>query len=119
MAKINKIFLVIIFSSLILISACSKSDPKLDNFAKCLSEKNVKFYGAFWCPHCANQKKLFGNSFKYVNYIECSTPDGKEQLQLCKDAAIKGYPTWEFSDGSRLEGEASFEVLSQKSGCPI
>lgn len=33
---------------------------KYDDFAKCLSEKGVKFYGAFWCSHCANQKAMFG-----------------------------------------------------------
>ena len=29
---------------------------KLDVFARCLKEKQAVFYGAFWCPHCQNQK---------------------------------------------------------------
>ena len=39
----------------------------LDSFAKCLSAKGVKMYGAWWCPHCKDQKESFGYSFQYVN----------------------------------------------------
>ena len=46
-------------------------------------------YGAEWCSHCKNQKKLFGNSFQYVNYVDCDK-NSKE----CKEAGISGYPTW-------------------------
>lgn len=44
-----------------LISANSKPG-KLDTFAQCLKEKDSTFYGAFWCPHCQNQKAMFGKS---------------------------------------------------------
>jgi len=91
----------------------------LDDFAKCLENNGVKFYGAFWCNHCQSQKALFGNSKKYIPYIECSTPNSSGQLDICKDAKIKGYPTWEFADGLRQEGELSLEVLSEKSGCSL
>ncbi len=113
--------LILLIASTLLIASCTKSNNKssLDNFAKCLTEKNVKFYGVFWCSHCANQKKLFESSLKYVNYIECSTPDGKGQLKICQDANIKGYPTWEFADSSRIEGEVSLQKLSEKSMCVL
>jgi len=90
-----------------------------DEFAKCLTEEGAKFYGAFWCPHCAEQKKLFGNSIDYVNYIECSTPDQKSQTQICIDENIIGYPTWEFLDGSRLSGVQPLEILGSKTGCVL
>ncbi len=112
--------LIIIFILAIILSACSKTenvDPKIDGLATCLTEKDVKFYGAFWCPHCKNQKDLFGNSIDKINYIECSTPDRRGQTQVCKNAGISGYPTWEFSDGTKLSGEQSLEVLAEKSGC--
>ena len=87
--------------------------------AQCLSEKGAKFYGAYWCPHCAAQKKAFGKSIKYVNYIECAIPgDAQAQTQVCKDAGITGYPTWVFADGSRLSGEVSLVSLAEKTGCP-
>ena len=92
---------------------------KYDAFAQCLTEKGATFYGAFWCPHCQDQKKLFGKSMQYVNYVECSTPDGKAQLEVCKNEGVRGYPTWIFADGSRLTGSIPFEQLSEKTGCPI
>lgn len=92
---------------------------KLDTFAKCLAEKGVKFYGAFWCPHCQNEKALFGSSQKYLPYVECSAPDGNSQLKVCNDASIKVYPTFVFADGSRQEGEMSLEDLASKTGCQL
>ena len=90
---------------------------KLDSFAQCLKDKGVLFYGAFWCPHCQNQKKLFGSSEKHLPYVECSTPNSSGQLQVCRDADIESYPTWKFPDGSKQEGELSLQELSNKSGC--
>jgi hypothetical protein len=105
---------------LIAIILMQKNEPgKYDDFAKCLTDSGVKMYGAYWCPHCLNQKKAFGNSWKYVDYIECSLPNAAGQTQECNKAGIEGYPTWEFSDSSRLEGEVSFEGLSVKSGCAL
>ena len=32
-----------------------------DALAQCLTAKGVKMYGAYWCSHCQNQKKAFGD----------------------------------------------------------
>jgi thiol-disulfide isomerase/thioredoxin len=90
-----------------------------DKLATCLKDQGVKFYGAFWCPHCQATKAAFGKSAKLLPYIECSTPDSKGQLQVCTDAKIEGYPTWEFSDGSRLSGEQPLSVLAEKANCSL
>ena len=90
-----------------------------DSFAQCLNQKGVKFYGAFWCPHCKAEKELFGNSFRLINYIECSNPDMKSQTKACIDAKIESYPTWVFANGSRLAGEIPFDQLSKMTGCPV
>ena len=89
-----------------------------DELAQCLADKGVIFYGAFWCPHCAEQKKLFGASAKLLPYVECSTPDAMGQLQVCKDKKIESYPTWVFPDGSRTGGLTP-EELASKSDCPL
>ena len=96
-----------------------EKDLKLDGFAQCIADSGARFYGTFWCSHCQNQKKMFGSSQKLLPYIECSTPDGEEQLQVCKDANIKGYPTWVFADESRLSGELSLEKLAEKTQCQL
>jgi hypothetical protein len=100
------------------------SGPKIaegqyDGFAQCLEDSGTKFYGAFWCPHCQNQKKMFGSSAKLIPYVECSTVDGKGKNQICIDEKIEGYPTWVFPDLSRLSGEISLQVLAEKSSCPL
>ena len=46
-----------------------KGSTKYDGVAQCLTEKGVKFYGAFWCPHCQNQKKMFGRSARLLPYV--------------------------------------------------
>jgi len=96
-----------------------KTPGELDTFAQCLDEQGTKFYGAFWCPHCQKQKALFGKSEKYLPYIECSSPDGRKQLDICIEAGIKGYPTWEFSNTERLSGEIPLETLAEKTGCTL
>lgn len=101
------------FASYILIEA----SVNYDDFAKCLSDKGVKLYGASWCPHCQQQRESFGASQKYLNYIECSTQDGKSQTTVCKDSNITSYPTWELADGTRLVGTQSLAKLSEISGC--
>ncbi|MDO8569911.1 MAG: thioredoxin domain-containing protein [bacterium] len=92
---------------------------KLDAFASCIKDSGATFYGAFWCPHCQNQKALFGSSAKLLPYVECSTPDGKSQLPICTDAGVTGYPTWEFFDGTRESGEVSLERLGEVTGCKL
>ena len=93
----------------------------LDNFARCLTGKGATMYGAYWCPHCQNEKKAFGDSFRFVPYVECpQDPD------RCIAAGIKRYPTWIFPaspaggpDGRRLEGEQGLEKLSSESSCAL
>lgn len=98
-------------------------DTKYDAFAQCLKDKGATFYGAFWCPHCKAQKKMFGSSASLLPYVECSTPDGSAQTKTCIDKKIEGYPTWELADGTRLPVESasgvSLETLSSKTSCPL
>ncbi len=92
-------------------------DKRVD-LAQCLTDKGAKMYGAYWCPHCQQQKKLFGKAFSKVTYVECAIPGNpREQTQACKDANISGYPTWTFADGSRTNGEQSLADLAEKTGC--
>jgi glutaredoxin len=97
----------------------NKSMPDYTALAQCVKEKGATFYGAFWCPHCQATKALFGKGAQSLPYTECSTADGKGQLQICTNAGVKQYPTWVFADGSRLTGEQSLEVLAAKTGCSI
>jgi len=96
-----------------------KHNSQLDTFARCLGTKGAKMYGAYWCPHCADQKEMFGSSFDYAPYVECGIKGSRAIVQACQDANIKRYPTWVFADGSRVEGEHPLDFLSQQTGCPL
>lgn len=98
-------------------SSLNKDMSYLDDFAQCLTNSGAVFYGAFWCPHCEDQKEAFGSAFEYVEYVECSTVDGQGQLPVCQEAGIEGYPTWTFTDGSQEYGNLPFEVLAAKTNC--
>ncbi len=90
-----------------------------DEFAQCLTDSGAKMYGAYWCPHCANQKKLFGSSFSFVDYIECDPRGDNANPAACEAAGIQGYPTWIFGDGTVRSGELPLRTLASISGCTL
>ena len=68
--------IVVAISLYFLLGPSGKPDG-LETFAQCLGEKRALFYGAFWCPHCQEQKAMFGAAQRRLPYVECSTPDGR------------------------------------------
>jgi len=94
-------------------SASDKDEPgQHDDFARCLTQTGVQMYGTDWCPHCQDQKRLFGPSFKYVTYINCDL-----NREACDLAGVQGYPTWAFPDGSSVSGAQQLDILAARSGC--
>ena len=122
MKKTIIISLAIIMLALVAAFYLFRSGPanaELDSFAQCLADKNVTMYGAYWCGHCQNQKKAFGESFRFVPYVECTQDPNK-----CLAAGVDAYPTWIFPaspaggpNGKKLVGELEIQELSQESGC--
>lgn len=92
---------------------------KYDSFAKCLATKQVKMYGLYWCPHCIEQKEMFGDAFHYVPYQECAIKGSSELVPACKVAGIKLFPSWQFGLDPPKEGVLSLEALSDKTGCSL
>lgn len=113
------IIVVVVIGALIFLQHEANKPKIYDTFAQCLGEKGAKFYGAFWCPHCADQKKAFQGSEELLPYIECSTPDSKGQTQECIDKGITQYPTWEFADGTRISNTQTLSFLAEKTGCVL
>lgn len=105
------VFMVFIFTG------CITRTPvisRYDDFAKCLKEKNVTMYGSYSCSHCQTQKLKFGSSFQYVPYVECM-----DNVALCNEKNINGFPTWIFQDGKRIEGAVELDEIAQVSGCAL
>lgn len=98
--------------------ASVSEDPKVRALAEHLTKSNAKFYGAYWCPHCNDQKELFGSSAHRLPYIECS-PQGARapQARICSDAGIQVYPTWTIN-GRRYQGVLTLAELARHSDFP-
>lgn len=84
--------------------------------AQHLTDVDAKMYGAYWCPHCHDQKQLFGQeAAKEIPYVECAEDGQNAQRQTCLDAGITGFPTWEVN-GEKYEGSQSLQDLAAYSG---
>jgi glutaredoxin len=96
-------------------SATSSSDAI--SLARHLRATGAKMYGAYWCPHCAAQRRLFGRiAFNlYIDYIECASNGYRAQPKACEAAEIKAYPTWVIQ-GKYHEGVHSLKELAALSG---
>lgn len=84
----------------------------IEGLAKTLTEKGAVMYGAYWCSHCNNQKRLFGEAVKYIDYVECDPSSEGANPDECKARGIDGYPTWIYN-GQHFPGEMSLEKLAQ------
>lgn len=93
--------------------------------ARHLKSIGAKMYGAYWCPHCHDQKELFGQEAATVfEYVECADDAPNSQAQSCRAIAPKiqeatgqqfGFPTWEIN-GKFYVGTQSLEDLATASG---
>ena len=92
---------------------------KYDSFAECLTSKQVKMYGLYWCPHCADQKAMFGGAFRHVSYVECAIKGSKELAPECKAAGVKLFPSWQFGTNPPEPSVLSLKNLSDRTGCSL
>jgi uncharacterized membrane protein len=95
-------------------SASGADEIKL---AEHLTQQGVKMYGAYSCSHCQEQKQLFGQkAWEKVSYVECMEDALKNpQPQACRDADIKGFPTW-LVNGKKDPGVKKLADLAKMTG---
>jgi hypothetical protein len=94
----------------------SASTPDQLALVEILRRKGVVFYGAWWCGHCAHQKRLFGaEAASKLPYVECDKDDPGRQR--CQTAKIRAFPTWDYK-GERREGVLELEELRVWVGVP-
>ena len=96
--------------------AAGPEDPYLRGLAIHLSDRGAHFYGAYWCPHCIEQKAMFEASADRLPYVEC-TPDGRNGAVslACREAEVVDYPTWIIGK-RRLAGAITPKELARVSG---
>ncbi|WP_392535678.1 vitamin K epoxide reductase family protein [Nostoc sp. C117] len=87
--------------------------------ARHLVKIGAKEYTAYWCPHCHEQKLLFGKqAYQELNdnvKVECAEDGLKAKPELCKAAKIEGFPTW-IVNGKSYSGVQNLEELAKVSG---
>lgn len=91
----------------------------LIDFAKCLKEKGVKFYGSSLCDWCTKQKEIFGEASEFLPYVECFDQQTQDLTKECQNANIVGVPTWEFAEKGQVLGFKTLKELSELSGCSL
>jgi uncharacterized membrane protein len=93
-----------------------ESTPATLALAEHLTASGARMYTAYWCPHCHDQKELFGKqATAKLTIIECA-PDGRNsQTKLCESKNIQGYPTWEIN-GKLDSGVKTLPDLALRSG---
>ena len=71
-------------------------------------------YSAYWCPHCHDQKQLFGKEAVKELKVVAAAKDGKDnEYELCQTKGISGFPSWEIN-GEIISGTRDLDELATK-----
>ena len=98
------------------IPVTSVSNPSTLALAERLTETGAVMYSAYWCPHCNEQKQLFGKeAAARLKVVECAVDGQNSQAELCNQKKIEGYPTWEIK-GQLDSGVKPLQKLAELSG---
>jgi len=109
-----KLMVKCLIIAIILCAGCSKAPVVTKNYdalAQCMNTAGAIMYGTEWCPHCKDQKAMFGSSFKYINYVDCDT-----YKDICVAAGVEGYPTWKINNNT-YAGTQNIYDLASRTGC--
>ncbi len=97
----------------------SVSSPEKIRLAEHLTKEGAVMYNAYWCPHCHDQKEMFGKeAAAKLNLVECAKDGFNNQRKLCEAKGISGFPSWEIN-GSIDSGVKSLEELANLSNYKI
>ena len=93
------------------------SGPAEVALARHLKNIGATMYAAWWCPHCHDQKQLFGaKATAALNLVECAEDGQNSQADLCRSKPqITGFPSWEIN-GEFYAGTQSLARLAELSG---
>ncbi len=93
----------------------AKSSPEKIKLAEHLTKEGAVMYNAYWCPHCHDQKEMFGKeAAEKLNLVECAKDGFNNKKELCDAKGITGFPSWEIN-GSIDSGVKSLKELAELS----
>jgi len=83
--------------------------------AEHLTKEGAVMYNAYWCPHCHDQKEMFGKeATDKLNLVECAKDGYNNKRDLCEAKGITGFPSWEIN-GSIDSGVKTLKELAELS----
>ena len=89
------------------------SSPEKIKLAEHLTQEGAVMYNAYWCPHCHDQKEMFGKvAAEKLNLVECAKDGFNNKRELCEAKGITGFPSWEIN-GSIDSGVKSLKELAE------
>lgn len=89
--------------------------PYQQALARHLTASGARFYGAYWCPHCQEQKEMFGSAAASLPYVECDSKGVNPRPERCEAAGVRAFPTWVIN-GEKREGVQPLDELARLSG---
>ena len=92
------------------------STPATVALANHLTAGGAVMYSAYWCPHCHEQKELFGKeASQQLQVVECAADGQNNQADRCLSKGLEGFPSWEIN-GEIDSGVKSLDTLADLSG---
>lgn len=104
------IILVILIISYLSLKPSNPESQTDEELIKCIADK-ATLYVQLGCSHCRTQEELFGDNLKHINIVDCF-----DELQECRDAEIRGTPTWIINDEHYI-GVKSIKKLKELTKC--
>ncbi len=83
-----------------------------DELAKNLRDKGMVLYGSYQSEDSKAQKELFGDSARYLDYVECDATGENANPDECVSLKVESYPTWIYQGKSYI-GVKSLAELAQ------
>jgi hypothetical protein len=80
--------------------------------AQCIAENSV-LYIQYGCHACAIQEDMFGDSYKYLNVVDCFY-----DMDECIEKGIEATPTW-IIDGVKYRSVQEIGNLRVLTGCEL
>ena len=101
------ILIIIVFSIYILSKNGGNENEQL---AKCIASKST-LYIQTGCFACQKQEGIFGETYKYLNTVDCSV-----EGDVCLTNEIMATPTW-LINGEKYVGYIGLDNLKELTGC--
>lgn len=95
-------------------TATDETSP-LFALANHLQQNGATMYGAYWCGYCNRQEQMFGDAVSRLNIVECDPRGENARPELCREAGVVSFPTWEIN-GQLYRGLRPLDELADLSG---